>query len=122
MNTSVSGNDIYIYIYIYIYISTDKQLLHNVSRLLSFQKANHNTKSERGFCFVSGRMPETNARMTLIVQLDGNCNSLPQGQPIFLQVWTRVYDLRASVCGEKETESACDGGVVVWLCGFEQIL
>ena len=104
-----------IYIYIYIYIFTDKQLLRKDSRLLSFQKAHHNTTSERGFCFVSGRIPQTHAIMTLIDKLDGNWNSLPRGQPIFLQLWARVYDLGASVCREMETESACDWGVVVWL-------
>ena len=59
-------------------------------------------------------------RMTWIVKLDGNWNSLPQGQRIFLQLWTRVHDLGASVCvcaGTLDTESACDGGVCNWgLC------
>ena len=115
---------IYIYIYVYKERSTEKHSLKHDPRLLSFPKANHNTTSERGFCFVSGRIPQTNARMALVVKLDGNWNSLPQGQCIFVQLWTRVRELGASmrVCaGIKETHSACDGvcaiGVVkfIWL-------
>ena len=120
---------IYIYMCMYMYIErdpqkTEKQLLLNDSRLLSFPNANHNTTSETGFCFVSGRIPQTNARIALVLKLDGNWNSLPQGQCIFVQLWTRVHDLGASVrmcAGIKETHSACDGDVCNWGCEIDLV-
>ena len=47
------------------YMSKEKQLLYNDSQLLSFHEANHNTTSERGFCFVLGRIPQQNAENDL---------------------------------------------------------